>query len=171
LEHQFLTPTEVASRLRVSTKTLANWRSQHKGPPHTKIGGRILYVSAEFDRHLNGAMRSSPRPRAAEEIAGTRQDERFIEILSALSRRAQTALRNHPINSFNELLALRPDDLKGKLNCGARTIEEILVAARSHTPVKAAKSLAPLDQELARLIKRYGFRPLLASIAKLTPER
>jgi hypothetical protein len=171
LEHQFLTPTEVASRLRVSAKTLANWRSQNKGPPHTKLGGRILYASAELDRHLNGsAVRNLPRSRQAQKIADACHDERFLEFLSGLSRRAQTVLRNHPINSFNELLALRPDDLKGKLNCGARTIEEILVAARSHKQIETQKGLGPLDRELARLVKRYGLRPVLASIAKHAPE-
>lgn len=38
-----LTDTEAAKRLRVKTKTLANWRSDNKGPAFLKVGGRVLY--------------------------------------------------------------------------------------------------------------------------------
>ena len=42
----FLTPKELSERWgeRISTRTLANWRStQGGGPPFTKIGGAVLY--------------------------------------------------------------------------------------------------------------------------------
>ncbi len=38
-----LTTTEAASYLRVSGQTLANWRTQGKGPPFCKVGGRVAY--------------------------------------------------------------------------------------------------------------------------------
>jgi hypothetical protein len=42
---EYLTPAEVVDRYqgKVSTRTLANWRSAGTSPPFTKIGGRILY--------------------------------------------------------------------------------------------------------------------------------
>lgn len=41
----FLTPAEVVARYegKISTRTLANWRSAGTSPPFTKVGGRILY--------------------------------------------------------------------------------------------------------------------------------
>lgn len=38
-----LTPTQMAARLGVSAKTLANQRSAGKGPKYVKQGGRIRY--------------------------------------------------------------------------------------------------------------------------------
>lgn len=40
---EVLTTEEVARVLRVSTKTLANWRYLHQGPPHFKHGGCVRY--------------------------------------------------------------------------------------------------------------------------------
>jgi hypothetical protein len=40
----FLTSKEVALRWKMSPQTLANWRaSGGKGPPHIKIGNKVLY--------------------------------------------------------------------------------------------------------------------------------
>ena len=41
------TPAEVAAHLRKTEGTLANWRSQGKGPRWTKPGGSILYDWAD----------------------------------------------------------------------------------------------------------------------------
>lgn len=42
---KFLTPHEVSARYdgRITVRTLANWRSQGRGPAFTKVGGAILY--------------------------------------------------------------------------------------------------------------------------------
>uniref|UniRef100_A0AAU6W289 Helix-turn-helix domain-containing protein n=1 Tax=Pseudomonas phage Touem01 TaxID=3138548 RepID=A0AAU6W289_9VIRU len=42
---RYLSPTELVDRWdqRVSTRTLANWRSQSSGPRYIKIGGRVAY--------------------------------------------------------------------------------------------------------------------------------
>lgn len=40
---QFLKPAEAAAICRVSARTLANWRTQGKGPKFTKLGGKVLY--------------------------------------------------------------------------------------------------------------------------------
>ena len=54
---QYLTPAEVSERYggKVSTRTLANWRSDKSGsgPEFIRIGGRILYAVdkiAEWER-------------------------------------------------------------------------------------------------------------------------
>ena len=39
----FLTPRELASRWRMSHKTLEKWRYVKKGPPYVKVGKRIRY--------------------------------------------------------------------------------------------------------------------------------
>jgi hypothetical protein len=51
MEPGYLTPAEVSRRLGggISVKTLANWRSQGKGPPFRRVGGRVLYPIHEFE--------------------------------------------------------------------------------------------------------------------------
>ncbi|MEM7703308.1 MAG: helix-turn-helix domain-containing protein [Pseudomonadota bacterium] len=39
----YLTPTEVADRLRISLRTLEGWRYQGNGPTFTKVGNKVLY--------------------------------------------------------------------------------------------------------------------------------
>src|SRR5438876_143544 len=48
---KYLTPADVSQRLngRISVKTLANWRSQLKGPAFRRMGGRILYPEDQFE--------------------------------------------------------------------------------------------------------------------------
>lgn len=51
-QQQYLTPKEVSERFngRISTRTLANWRSiGNVGPKFLKLGGRILYPAEELD--------------------------------------------------------------------------------------------------------------------------
>ncbi|WP_424931924.1 helix-turn-helix transcriptional regulator [Amaricoccus macauensis] len=40
---QHLNQIELSRRWRLSSRTLERWRSEEKGPPYLKIGGRILY--------------------------------------------------------------------------------------------------------------------------------
>ncbi len=44
----FLSVEEMVARYKGKIKkgTLANWRSHHKGPPHIKLEGRVLYPLA-----------------------------------------------------------------------------------------------------------------------------
>lgn len=48
-----MTPAEVAAVLRVSEKTLKNWRSLRYGPPFIKIGGSVRYRRQSIERWLN----------------------------------------------------------------------------------------------------------------------
>lgn len=45
-----LTPAELARRWGISEKTLANWRSLHRGPQAVKVGRSIRYPLAEVER-------------------------------------------------------------------------------------------------------------------------
>ena len=47
----FLTAAQVSHRWggAVSTGTLANWRSQGKGPPYQKLGVKVLYPIAQLE--------------------------------------------------------------------------------------------------------------------------
>lgn len=58
---QYLTPEEVSARYKgkITTKTLANWRSAGKGPAFVKVGGRILYSIAGL-LHFEAANDNSP---------------------------------------------------------------------------------------------------------------
>lgn len=38
MNKDFLTPQELAERWSITTKTLANWRSDMKGPSYVKVG-------------------------------------------------------------------------------------------------------------------------------------
>lgn len=42
---QYLNAVELAARWKgaVTTGTLANWRSQRRGPPFVKVGSKVLY--------------------------------------------------------------------------------------------------------------------------------
>ncbi len=43
-----LTPKQVAELLGITTRTLDNWRTQHKGPPFFKMEGFIRYSEDEL---------------------------------------------------------------------------------------------------------------------------
>ncbi len=46
----FLTSEEAAARARVKKGTLANWRSQKKGPPFSKRGAKVVYPLDKFEQ-------------------------------------------------------------------------------------------------------------------------
>lgn len=48
-----LTPAEIGTFLGVSEKTLAQWRSQRKGPSYHKIGGRVRYFRSDIEAWIN----------------------------------------------------------------------------------------------------------------------
>jgi hypothetical protein len=53
-----MSPEELAGNFDLSTDTLADWRSQRKGPPHLKVGKNIWYpkeyVDTWAEAHLIG---------------------------------------------------------------------------------------------------------------------
>lgn len=58
LRGDYLTPAETAELVRVSPKTLANWRWQGIGPAFTKLtpgrSGRIRYHRSSVETYLAG---------------------------------------------------------------------------------------------------------------------
>jgi excisionase family DNA binding protein len=48
----YLTPDEVAERMRITRGTLANWRSRGKGPKFIRFGQRILYSEQQISRFI-----------------------------------------------------------------------------------------------------------------------
>ncbi len=55
---EYLTPAETAKLVKVSPRTLANWRWQGIGPEFTKLtpgrGGRVRYNRRSVERYLSG---------------------------------------------------------------------------------------------------------------------
>jgi excisionase family DNA binding protein len=47
-----LYPEEVAAKLEVSTRTLANWIREGKAPPSRKVRGRRLFDATVFEEWL-----------------------------------------------------------------------------------------------------------------------
>lgn len=49
LERKYLSPREVAAAYGIAEKTLANWRSQGKGPAYHKLGGKVRYAAVDME--------------------------------------------------------------------------------------------------------------------------
>ena len=43
-----LSPDQMACVMQVTAKTLATWRSKHRGPPSVKLGKRVFYLLPDF---------------------------------------------------------------------------------------------------------------------------
>lgn len=49
----YLLPAEAAQALRVSVKTLTQWRWQGKGPPYLRVAGNLIrYAQSELDEWM-----------------------------------------------------------------------------------------------------------------------
>lgn len=55
----YMTPQELARRLRLSTGTLANWRARGEGPKFMKIGKKVLYPVDEVSAYEQQALRQN----------------------------------------------------------------------------------------------------------------
>ena len=52
---EVLTPAETAEILRITKRTLQNFRDPNKktcGPPWARVGGKIRYLRSEIERYL-----------------------------------------------------------------------------------------------------------------------
>ena len=62
-EEMLMTPKELSVRWRISTKTLANWRTQKKGPKFIKLGGarnqRVFYRNADIVEYEETCLRGN----------------------------------------------------------------------------------------------------------------
>lgn len=60
MENQnFLNQSDLARRWKLSPRTLERWRWEGFGPPHLKIGGRILYRMSDVQAYEDGHLRDS----------------------------------------------------------------------------------------------------------------
>lgn len=59
---RMLTPEEVAEMLRISPKTLSNWRSKHRGPPAFRYGGVVRYSEAKVLAWCEEFTQENPDP-------------------------------------------------------------------------------------------------------------
>jgi hypothetical protein len=64
-ESENLTPPDAAAHLKRTEKTLAQWRSQGRGPAYLKTGGRILYRRSDLDAWLDSCRRTSTAQKAS----------------------------------------------------------------------------------------------------------
>lgn len=65
-----LTPSEVGEHLRLSEKTLANWRCQGRGPEFLRVGRDIRYRAADVVAWLEGEQQPIAPPGSADWKAG-----------------------------------------------------------------------------------------------------
>jgi predicted site-specific integrase-resolvase len=49
MENKFLSPKEVSEIHGIPEKTLANWRSQGKGPAYYKLAGKVKYACVDIE--------------------------------------------------------------------------------------------------------------------------
>jgi len=47
-------PVNAAKYVHRAVHTLAQWRSERRGPAYKKVNGRIFYTQPALDRHLDG---------------------------------------------------------------------------------------------------------------------
>jgi excisionase family DNA binding protein len=47
-----LTPDQAAEQLHVKVGTLAQWRSQGRGPVFTRVGGLVMYERSDLQAYL-----------------------------------------------------------------------------------------------------------------------
>ena len=47
----YLTQSELATRFRISPRTLERWRWLKTGPNYTKLGGRIVYALTDVETY------------------------------------------------------------------------------------------------------------------------
>lgn len=73
---EYLTIKEVASRMKVGTRTVANWLK--RGLPHIKLGGLVRVVPADLDKWILLHSRNALLPSIPElvvELRGARKKE------------------------------------------------------------------------------------------------
>jgi hypothetical protein len=62
---ELLTRPEAAGELRLTIKTMDNWRSAGRGPAFLKLGGRVLYPRSELEAFKRASRVATDTSRAA----------------------------------------------------------------------------------------------------------
>jgi hypothetical protein len=61
-DQKFTDPKGASERLHQSPRTLANWRSQGRGPKYHKIGGKVLYDLSAIESFITSCERNPQAP-------------------------------------------------------------------------------------------------------------
>ena len=59
----YLTPKDIEKTYQISTKTLANWRSQGRGPEFFKLGNKVRYLRKNVDKWVEQSRRKIYQPK------------------------------------------------------------------------------------------------------------
>ena len=51
MELSHITPSHLARRWGIASKTLRNWRCVGNGPPYIRIGGRVMYRREDIKQY------------------------------------------------------------------------------------------------------------------------
>src|ERR1035438_3257111 len=86
-----LSPDDLSHHLRLSVATLADWRSQGKGPAYIKAGRRIWYPQEQVEKWLRTQLRETDY--------GTEKSGRQMALQVQGGR--QTLRRNHRLGRHN----------------------------------------------------------------------
>ena len=65
MSHTHLHQIELARRWRMSHRTLERWRWLGLGPPHIKLGGRVIYRLADIEAYEAENLRTSTSTQVA----------------------------------------------------------------------------------------------------------
>jgi len=61
---ELLSPLDTAKFLGVSVETLAQWRSQRRGPPYVKVENRLVrYRLCDLEEYVSGSLVEHPPAR------------------------------------------------------------------------------------------------------------
>lgn len=58
-QDRLLTPSDVSERLGIPVKTLANWRSERRGPLPLRIGCHVRYRASDVESWLEDRVRDA----------------------------------------------------------------------------------------------------------------
>jgi hypothetical protein len=64
VEQRLCSPDEAARRLHQAPQTLAQWRSEGRGPAYIKLGRKVFYTDGDLDAYVAG-QRRNPQGKAA----------------------------------------------------------------------------------------------------------
>jgi hypothetical protein len=114
LSQNWLTPTELANRLEVGVRTLANWRTEGKGPAPIKVGRNIFYAECDVEEWLQ-SLRKEPNPH------GPQEQKRHL-VRPSLGRRKRTIPFDRP-RGHETKRERRAEEVAGDTT-GAPAVEE-----------------------------------------------
>ena len=114
LSQNWLTPAELANRLEVGVRTLANWWTEGRGPTPMKVGRNIFYAECEIEEWLQ-SLRKEPNGH------GPQEQKRHLARPS-LGRRKRTISFDRPRG--HKMKRERREEEAARDTSGAPAVEE-----------------------------------------------